>query len=141
MLFRSQNCPPKSEIEIQIKKALLNRHHLHQDTIFTWVRGHIGIPGNEEADQEALLHSLRGPQIQSVTYSGLRAHSRNTRAQERHVSQFGKNRSLWHRTAMSAYTWLRCDKGPMKARLHTIGKAPDPACPCGHLYIARVEPG
>ena len=41
-------------------------------------------------------------------------------------------RPEWGRHALSAYTWLRTNKGPQKSWLFTIGKSQDPSCPCGH---------
>ena len=34
--------------------------------------------------------------------------------------------------SLCRYPSSRCNKGPMKSWLHHLGKAPDPACPCGH---------
>ena len=43
--------PPRSDIEIRIKAALVAREG--RDTAISWVLSHIGIPGNEIADQAA----------------------------------------------------------------------------------------
>ena len=43
--------PPRPGIESRIAEALQQRSHL--DTGISWVRSHIGIPGNEAADKEA----------------------------------------------------------------------------------------
>ena len=98
-----------------------------------WVRGHIG---NEEADNEALAQSIRSTLCSTshplVTHKGLRAISRSNRAAERRCPGYGKNRSEWHRTAMTGFRWLRCNKGPIRHWLQKIGKADSLQCPCGH---------
>jgi hypothetical protein len=37
----------------------------------------------------------------------------------------------WDRNALEGLMYLHTDKGPMKAWLHQIGRAPDPFCSCG----------
>ena len=51
--------PPRSDLEAHIKQALIQRQNL--DTTISWVRSHIGIPGNEAADNAADYCSHLGP--------------------------------------------------------------------------------
>lgn len=46
----SQGQPPRSGIEKDIKKLLNERNEKSQDSAISWVRVHVQIPGNEEAD-------------------------------------------------------------------------------------------
>ena len=52
--------PARSGIERDIKRLLNLRQDRGQDTGITWVRAHIQIPGNEEADALALWSSYLG---------------------------------------------------------------------------------
>ena len=122
--------PPRSGIETRIKDRLEGR-----EVGALWVRSHIGIPGDEKEDRRTALTGTLGtvkgePDI--VTYEGLRAKGKAQRAISRTGPGFGKRRTEWGKHALSAYTWTRTNKGPQRAWLHTIGKADDPTCPCGH---------
>lgn len=50
---------PRSGIEAEIKSSLINPRSA-KDFLFTWVRGPIGIEGNEKADHNASLVVPRG---------------------------------------------------------------------------------
>ena len=43
------------------------------------------------------------------------------------------NRTLWGRKPLSAYTWMRTNKGPQKQWLFHLGKSDTPQCPCGTI--------
>ena len=55
VLNLSRGNPPRSGIESRIAAALGNMKDLN--TGISWVRSHIGIPGNEIADKEAEFQS------------------------------------------------------------------------------------
>ena len=52
--------PARSGTERAIKQSLNLRQDKGQDTAIAWVRAHIQIPGNEEADALALFSSYLG---------------------------------------------------------------------------------
>lgn len=129
--------PPRSGIEQRIKNALVQRQH--QDTAVSWVRAHIGIPGNEAADKEAEFQSYLGEIARPrhiVTPEGLRAAGKRIRMEARAQTGLGnRRRPLWNGYALSAYTWMWSNKfkGPQRQWLHQIRKAETPLCPCGAL--------
>jgi len=128
----SRGEPPRSGVEVEIKRSLLHRRC---PTAVAWIRGHIGITGNTRADLTAELHSHLGEIAlhgRTTTHEGLRAASRSLRKSARTQAGFGSRRTDWHRHALSTYTWFRTERGPQKAWLHKIGKAENPSCPCGH---------
>ena len=122
-------------LEVRLKTALRDRAHL--DTAISWVRSHIGIPGNKAADQAADWQSHLGPIAglpSAATYEGLRAHHKAIRKQYRGQPSLGLGRRvLWSRKALSAYTWMRTNRGPQLEWLHRIGKTDSPLCPCGEI--------
>ena len=122
---------PRSHLEVRMKDALQGDREVGA----TWVRGHIGIPGNEAADQEASLQGTLGASwggMETATFEGMKGKGRKWRRTLRHSPGHGKRRTEWGKHALAAYTWSRTNRGPQKAWLHHIGKVADPACPCGH---------
>ena len=107
------------------------------DTAIAWVRSHIGIPGNEEADALATWSSHLGQAsnaTRTVTEGGLRTTGKTERAATRRQPSFRLGTAVnWNRQALSAYTWMRTEKGPQRAWLYHISKAEDPNCPCDPL--------
>ena len=111
------------------------------DTGISWVRAHIGIRGNELADQHATFQSYKGEiagAIRTATEGGIRRIAKEARANERKAAGYGKGDKVqWGWRALTAYFWLRTGKGPQRQWLHKIGKAEDPSCPCA----AAVQSG
>ncbi|KAF8421687.1 hypothetical protein EV426DRAFT_704869 [Tirmania nivea] len=63
----------------------------------------------------------------------IRTAAKARRKDHRSELRFGVSRCLWHRHALSAYTWLRTNRGPFNYWLHFVRKADSPACPnCDH---------
>ena len=109
----SNGSPPRSGIEKRIKLAVAQRPD--RDIGALWVRGHIGIIGNEKADLRAEYESILGDisgATQIATEEGVRAISRATRKSARTEAGFGQRRSEWNRHSLSAYTWTRTERGP-----------------------------
>ena len=128
----AKGAPPRSQIEIDIAEELAQRREL--DTGISWVRSHIGIPGNEIADQAACFQSHVGEiagLANVATQEGLRAYGKDIRKGYRQQASYGKGRRpLWGRKALSAYTWMRCNKGPHREWLYRLGKIDSPLCDC-----------
>lgn len=86
----SRGAPLRLGIEVQIKSALTE--NVTRDIKVAWVRGHIGITGNEKADKRAALESILGNirgTARIVTEGGVRTASRAIRKLARTRSGFG----------------------------------------------------
>ena len=126
-----------SSIKTAIKRLLTIRGENSLDTGIAWVRSHIGVTGNEIADEACARRSFTGqllsePQI--ATEAGIRQTHKQARATWRARATTGLERlTQWGRQALSAYTQTRTNRVPMKACLYKIGTADDPRCPaCSH---------
>jgi len=128
----SKGVPPRSQIECRIKKALTAGT---RDIGILWVRGHIGICGNEQVDKQAEFESILGTISESskiATEEGMKAISKATRKCFRQQPGFNPRTCEWNRQALSAYTWTRTERGPQNKWLHHIKKANSPLCStCG----------
>ena len=91
-------------------------------------------PGNEEADALALWSSHLGQTKgarRTITEGGIRTEGKQRRAALRRQQGFRRGSAVeWRRPALSAYTWMRTDKGPQRKWLHLLGKADSPFCQC-----------
>lgn len=92
---------------------------------------------NEIADREAAIRNFTGQlfsEPHTATYAGIKQLHKQARATHRSMPTMGLGRlTQWSRRALSAYTWTRTNRGPMKQWLHQIRKADDPRCPaCQH---------
>lgn len=105
--------------------SLMNHCSYHIELALLILQLHIGIEGNEEADRLAAFASALGQislQTSLVTEGGIRQLSKAQRSRAKTASGYGVRRPEWNRHAMSAYTWLRTDRGPERQWLHKIGK-------------------
>ena len=119
---------------------MLNRRlNNNQDTAISWVRAHVQIPGNEEADTLANLSSHLGETTGTkrlVTEGGLRTSGKTERSVARKRESYRLGTAInWSRRALSAYTWMRTENGPQKQWLYFIGKTDTPYCSCNPQTI------
>jgi len=101
-------------IERRIKASIISRTH-ERDIGYLWVRGHIGIRGNEKADSRAEFESILGDisgSTQIATEEGLTTTSRAARKSARTQAGYGQRRPKWNCHALSAYTWTHTERGP-----------------------------
>lgn len=72
----------------------------------------------------------------TATQEGLRAHHKALRRDYRAQATLGLgSRVGWHRKALSAYTWMRTNRGPQREWLYRIKlkRADSPLCQCGEI--------
>ena len=73
-----------------------------------------------------------------VTEGGVRANGKRERAALRSQKGFLLERAVnWRRHAISAYTWMRTNKGPHRQWLHHVRRADDPYCQCGPSNVIQ----
>lgn len=109
----------------------------------SWVRAHIGIRGNELADQYAACHSywvqIAGePEI--TTEGGIGQLTKATTAESRAAPTYGTGKAVgWRRRPRAAYTWICMGKVPQAQWLHKIGNTEQPTCPYSPAHQTGVH--
>ena len=78
-----------------------------------WVKSHIGIKGNEEADKKAKLEAdMEDAAFPVITKGGLKEVWKKMRKEERCVRGTGEGRIVkWERKARVSYVYCRTNKG------------------------------
>ena len=128
---------PRSGIEKAIKRTITERGRPNLTTGISWVRSHIGITGNELAGKAAGQRSFTGQLLSepyTATTAGIRQLHKEARVTHRARTTLGLGRlTQWNRRALSAYTWTRTNRGPMRQWLFQINKIDNPTCTaCQH---------
>ena len=108
--------------EINKRQALYGRGNVK----IGWVKSHIGIAGNEEADAMAKM----GAEKESggeITEGGIRQRQKEIRKRTRESPEF-LCIAKWDRKSATTYTHLRCNKGNLQSWRFKIGKAETDLC-------------
>ena len=96
----------------------------------------IKIKSNPCKNQKSKACAKLPPPPPPITEGGLRTIGKSERATMRKRESYRKGTAVnWNRKALSAYTWMRTEKGPQRQWLHRIGKADSPYCSCDASVI------
>ena len=113
-----------------------------------WVKSHIGIKGNEEADKRAKLGAdIEDPTFSVISEGGLKEVWKQMRKEERWVKGTGEGKVVkWERKASVSYVHCRTNKGNFQSWRRKLDNAKDHACRfCGNetetdKHIALICP-
>jgi len=101
----SRGAPPRSGMELGIKKGLTKR--ACGDIAISWIRSHIGIVVNEEANKLAAFATILGEislSQEAGTEGGMRQRPKAIRASWRQNPGLGRRRTELHRHALAGFT-------------------------------------
>lgn len=125
------------------------KEELGEDAVvLTWVKAHVGIKGNEGADQVAKIGTLQRPSHPVITEGGLSQWWKAERKKEGEVGGTGKGRVVrWESKAMRSYTQCRTGKGNLGVWKNKLNSEVDLTCrKCGkypetgaHIALSCIE--
>ena len=116
---------PHNAIERTLVYRLSGRTIENKSTRISWVRSHLEIRGNEMADRAAqkTAEEGKGSPDTKVTPRGLIAWGKRRRAKARYREGYGKDLTQeLDNKQISAYTWCRTNRGPLRGWRHRTGQ-------------------
>jgi len=112
--------------EIHTRNSLYGSNNVQ----IAWVKSHIGIPGNEEADEMARAGAAKDSGGE-ITEGGIKQRQKEVRKANRTKEGY-RCVTDWDRKTATTYTHLRTNRGNLMVWRKMIGKAEDDTCrKCG----------